>query len=134
VAAGGDTLRGTVRVVGAAPFPRVVLQPRDGGSAVPLGGPDATLLRNASGLVVVVRGERGPREFRVTSFAVREADGQPAVDGVVVRAGDGLALDTETGRVELGHPPAALRDLVGQRVWVAGPLATGPNSYGVLKK
>jgi hypothetical protein len=37
-------------------------------------------------------------------------------------------------RVRLGNPPAALRDLVGARVWITGPTETGPNPYGVIQR
>jgi hypothetical protein len=128
-----DSVRGVVRVVGSSPFRQVVVSPSGGDAPVTLVGPDTATLRKAAGLEVVVRGSRTDGELRVTSFAVRSADGQPAVDGVLVRDGDGLALETAAGRVRLGNPPAALRDLVGARVWVAGPLDTGPNPFGVLK-
>jgi hypothetical protein len=125
-------VRGVVRVVGSTPFRKVIVTPGGGEPAVTIVGPDTAALRKANGLDVVARGARSGGELRVASFSVRSADGQPAVDGVVVRDGDALALNTADGRVRLGNPPAALRDLVGARVWVAGPLDTGPNPYGVL--
>ena len=130
---GADSVRGVVRVVGSSPLRQVVVHPTGGAAPVTLVGPDTATLRKAAGLEVVVRGARTGGELRVASFAVRSADGRPAVDGVLVRDGDALALDTAGGRVRLGNPPAALRDLVGARVWVAGPLDTGPNPFGVLK-
>jgi hypothetical protein len=127
-------VRGIVRVVGSSPFHQVVVSPAGAAAPVSLVGPDTATLRKAAGLEVVVRGARADGGLRVASFAVRSADGQPAVDGTVVRDGDGLALETAGGRVHLGNPPAALRDLVGARVWVAGPLDTGPNPFGVLER
>ena len=56
----------------------------------------------------------------------------PVIDGIVLRDGTRLALQGSHGRVNLGNPPTALRAMVGARVWVGGPLDTGPNTYGVI--
>ena len=126
-------VRGTVRVVGSAPFTRVELRPEGGGRALTLAG-DTAALRRAAALVVEVRGVPSAegRELHVERFTVVAANGEAVLDGFLRRDGDGLALETATGRVRLGNPPAALRDQVGARVWIGGPPATGPNPYGVL--
>ena len=126
-------VRGTVRVVGSSPFTRVELRPEGGGPALTLAG-DTAALRRAAALVVEARGvpSADGRELQVERFAVVAANGEPVLDGFLRRDGDGLALETATGRVRLGNPPAALRDQVGARVWIGGPPATGPNPYGVL--
>ena len=126
-------VRGTVRVVGSAPFTRVELRPEGGGPALTLAG-DTAALRRAAALVVEVRGvpSADGRELQVERFTVVAANGEPVLDGFLRRDGDGIALETATGRVRLGNPPAALRDQVGARVWIGGPPATGPNPYGVL--
>ena len=126
-------VRGTVRVVGSTPFTRVELRPEGGGRALTLTG-DTAALRRAAALVVEVRGvpSADGRELQVERFTVVAANGEPVLDGFLRRDGDGLALETATGRVRLGNPPAALRDQAGARVWIGGPAATGPNPYGVL--
>jgi len=131
--ASAATLRGTVRVVGSSPLTRVSLRPADGSAAVVLSG-DTAALRRAAALEVEVRGRPGAdgREFAVERFTVLAANGEPALDGIVRRDGEALALETAGGRVRLGNPPAELRDQVGARVWVGGDPATGPNPYGVL--
>jgi hypothetical protein len=128
-----DTIVGTIRVTGSAPFPSVVLRPASGAPSLTLAGSDTAALRRAAGLDVVVRGAASDRRFLVSSFTVRAANGRPAVDGVLARDGDRLVLDTPSGRVALGNPPAALREMVGARVWVTGSLDRGPNTYGVLE-
>jgi hypothetical protein len=128
-----DTARGTIAVVGSAPFSKVVLQPPGEAHALTLTGPDTAALRRLGGLDVMVRGTARPGgTFEVRAFTVRATDGQPVLDGTLVRDGAGLAVRTAAGLVRLGNPPAALRALVGARVWVGGPPATGPNQYGVI--
>jgi len=111
----------------------VVLRPADGASSLTLAGADTAALRRAAGLDVVVRGAASDRHFLVSSFTVRAANGRPAVDGVLARDGDRLVLETPSGPVTLGNPPAALREMIGARVWVTGPLDRGPNTYGILE-
>jgi hypothetical protein len=58
--------------------------------------------------------------------------GAPVIDGVVREDEGKLSIETPEGRVALGNPPARLRNLVGARIWIGGPLATGPNQFGVI--
>lgn len=127
------TMRGTVRVVGSSPFSRVVLA-SIGGRAVTLTGPDSATLRRAAATDVEVRGTPSDdgRELEVADFTVVSANGGPALDGTLVRDGDGLALETATRLVRLGNPPEPLRQQVGARVWLGGPPGTGPNPFGIL--
>lgn len=130
---GADSLRGTVDVVGSEPGTWVVLRQGGGRRDATLLGDD-TLLRRLAGLEVAVWGaaER-PGTFRVTRLAVRSANGVPAVDGMLTRAGQGFALVTDDGRrLPIVQLPAALRSSVGARVWVAGPLDRAPDSFGVI--
>jgi hypothetical protein len=131
-----DSIRGTIRVTGSSPFAVPTIRPREGGRALTLTGPDTAMLKRVAGLEVVVRGTPGTKgDYRVSSFVVRAANDAPATDGVVTRDGNALLLVTsEGGRVTLGNPPAELRDLVGARVWISGPLDTGPNTYGVISR
>lgn len=131
--AAADTLRGTVQVVGSEPVTSVVLAPAGGGADVVLEG-DRRVLDRLAGLEVMVRGERvaGGR-LRVTRTEVRAANGIPAVDGVLARdAGrDVLVMRDGTRRV-VARLPEALRDAVGSRVWLAGPLDGDIDSFGIV--
>lgn len=127
----GDTLRGTLRVVGSEPATRFVLRPARGDPVTLLG--ERALLERLAGLEVMVAGEVEPSgRFRVARAAVRAADGVPAVDGVLARDGEGYALVTADGRrLAVGRLPEALRSRVGARVWLAGPLDR-PEAFGVI--
>jgi hypothetical protein len=112
---------------------RVVLR-RAAAPTLKLSGASTTALRRLSGVEVVVRGRaQTGSEFAVSGFTVRSVDGQPALDGVLRRDGDSLVLVTPGGTVRLGNPPAPLTKLVGARIWITGPLETGPNPYGVIE-
>ncbi len=122
-----------VDIVGSEPGTWVVLRLDGGSRDVTLLGDDV-LLRRLAGLEVAVWGaaER-PGSFRVTRLAVRSADGVPAVDGVLVRSEQGVALLTDGGRLlPVPHLPGTLRGRVGARVWLSGPLDRAPNSFGVI--
>lgn len=131
-AAASDTLRGTFVLEGADPMPAAVL--RTPGGRVELDGVPAAMRRLVQ-LELWVRGaaeENG--RFRVESFLVRAAGGSPAWDGVVERAGEGLALRLPDGAVHaLSGSPPALTDLVGARVWVTETAARTVASYGVIR-
>lgn len=132
-----DTLRGEVAVVGADPVAQVVLRPVGApGADIVLTGPQASTIERLSGLEVWVRGRietNGHSRMEVRRFAVRALDGVPAVDGVLVTVDEGIALETGDGeRLRLVHPPRQFRDLVGARVWVAGPLDRSPAAFGVI--
>jgi len=138
-AAAVDTLRGTVAIVGAAPVPQVVLRPAGGGADVELVGAQRDALARVAGAEVSVvgrrtRGTASASALEVASFAVTAVDGQPAVDGRLEREGGQLVLITADGRrIRLVQPPAALQDLVGGRVWVAGPLDREPQAFGLIE-
>lgn len=129
--ASADTLRGRLEVVGAEPATSVALMDSTG-SAVTLVG-ELQVLRSLTGLEVVVWGEaEGSGGFRVSRFAVRAHAGVPAVDGVLVREGEGWFLTTEGGeRRPIPRLPEALRGSEGARIWIAGPLRA-PDAFGVI--
>lgn len=134
-----DSVRGTIRVTG--PELSAVVLERVGSGSVDLQSTDLAPLRRADGLEVTLFGrvtaESGVTPsssgFVVVRFAVRAADGIPALDGILERAGDGHALRTADGRLlKLVAMPAPLRDAVGARVFWAGPLDRAPAAYGIL--
>ena len=84
------------------------------------------------GVDVLVIGRRSPSSFRVEHFTALNVAGSPVVDGVLRSDGGRLALETTRGAILLGNPPSALRGMIGARIWIGGPLDTGPNTYGVI--
>lgn len=131
-----DTLRGVIAVVGSEPATTVTLRPSDGGPSRTLVGPSVSALRTLSGADVWLRATARSGEAVVVSrFAVRSVDGVPAVDGVLELRGADLVLHTVEGsRLRIVAPPPALRDRVGARVWIAGPLHRSPAAYGVIEE
>jgi len=85
-----------------------------------------------SGVTVEARGAVSDRGMQVTSFTALNVAGAPVVDGVVRVDGTAVSLETAKGSVRLGNPPDVLRRMAGARIWVSGPIETGPNSYGVI--
>lgn len=142
---GSDTVRGVIQIVGNDPVTTVLLVPRDTTRPpVALRGEVLPVLRQASGLEVMVRGQRtaardvgaspaGVPVFAVTDFVVRAADGVTAEDGVLERRGTGYVLRQRDNTVrDIGTLPLALRDAVGARIYLVGSLSA-PSSWGVLK-
>jgi hypothetical protein len=132
--AGGDTVVGTVRVVGSAPMNvQVVVQPEEGPS-VTVAGSLAGELRSLSGVEVAVTGERDGRTIRPTSYEIRSVNGEPVTFGTVgeTTANGWVELHTPTGEV-IYLTGAADRFRPGQRVWVQGPQAVVVQSYGVVR-
>jgi len=127
-----DSLAGIVSVTGTAFEQRLVL--RSGNSATPLSAAtsDSAALSRLGGVEVLVIGRRSPNLFRVERFSAVNVAGSPVVDGFVRKNGGRLLLETTHGSIPLGNPPTALRGMIGARVWIGGPLDTGPNSYGVI--
>lgn len=136
LAATVDSLVGVVSVTGTS-FERHLMLRGGHGTR-----PDATTLTAAptdsiaisrlGGVEILVRGRREGSVFRVATFEALRVDGAPVTDGVLVRDGTRLALWGARGRITLGNPPAAFLRMIGARVWVSGPLDTGPNAYGVI--
>jgi hypothetical protein len=93
---------------------------------------DSAALSRLGDVEVLVTGQRGPRKFEVSRFKALAAAGNPVVDGVLREDGGRLSLETPSGRIRLGNPPSALRQMIGARIWIGGPLDKGPNVYGVI--
>lgn len=134
-----DTLRGTVRVVGSQPGVTVVLEPstppdRISARAVTLDG-ERAVLEQLAGMEVVVIGDReSVARFHVDDVAVRAVSGVRAVDGILEQSNGAYVIVTREGeRLPVAHLPAPLQARVGERVWIAGPLAGTPEAYGVIR-
>jgi hypothetical protein len=128
-----DTLRGVVRITGAEPAVTVVLETPARSVALYGGG---GVLPRLDGLDVMVQGSaRDGGGFDVAHFAVRALDGVPAMDGVLQREGAAFHLLAGDGvRHALPHLPPSLRDAIGARIWLAGPLSAAPEAYGIIQR
>ncbi len=132
LAAAQDSMRGIVSITGTSFEQSVMLRTDKGTIALGVNAADSAALSRMGGIDVRVFGTRELNRFRVTSFRAMTVSGAAVVDGFV-RDDDGkLSIETPEGRLALGNPPAPLRNLVGARVWVGGPLATGPNQFGLI--
>ena len=127
-----DSIGGIVSVTGTAFEQHLVL--RSGNHVTPLSAAasDSAALTRLGGAEILVVGRRAPDLFRVEQFTAVKVAGSPVVDGFVRNDGGRVLLETTRGQVPLGNPPSALRSMIGARVWIGGPLDTGPNSYGVI--
>jgi hypothetical protein len=127
-----DSLQGVVSVTGSAFDQHVVLRSEGRSTTLSATAADSAALSRLGGLEIVVRGHAEGTVFRAVSFTVKRLNGSAVLDGVLRADGPRIVMDTANGRVVLGNPPAALRAMIGARVWIAGPPDTGPNSYGVI--
>ena len=93
---------------------------------------DSLALSRLGGVEVLVIGTRIGDRFHVDRFAALSVAGAPVVDGILRADRGRLLLETAQGRMTLGNPPSALRNLIKARVWIGGPLDSGPNTFGVI--
>jgi len=99
----------------------------------PASSSDSAALTRLGGAEVSLHGvDDAGGGLRVTSFTAQRVSGKPVVDGWIRADGDRLYLETPGGRMPLGNPPSAFRQMIGARVWMDGPLDHGPNNYGVI--
>jgi hypothetical protein len=132
--AGGDSVRGTVTLVGNAPARHAVLKDAHG-SIITLSGMATSGLAGLEGAEVVARGVRvTPRDVVVSGYLVRAVDGVPAWDGRLEESADGWALQLTdgSGRKRISAPSATLRALVGARVWISMRAGNTPTAFGVV--
>jgi hypothetical protein len=135
----GDSIIGTVRVVGSAPVNvQVVIEPASG-QAIRVAGPLAGEIERLSGATIAVRGTIEPapdpmvsRQVQVRSYEIVSVNGEPAIMGTVEgHANDWTLLRTAAGElIYLAGPPERFR--TGQKVWIQGPGARIVQTYGVL--
>lgn len=127
-----DSTSGIVSITGTSFEQHIMLRTADGELALTASASDSAALSRVGGTSVLVHGRAREKSFYVVSFTVASVDGAPVADGVLARDAGHLVLQRTNGQIPLGNPPAALDSLVGARVWISGPLDTGPNSYGVI--
>jgi hypothetical protein len=128
----GDSLAGTLRIVGSAPVNvRVVIQSAAGSTNVV--GPAAEELRRLAGAEVTLAGRSEGGAFVATGYRVRSIDGRPVTLGTVEGPeGPYLRLRTADGEiVYLVSAPDELRP--GQKVWVQGPRGVIVQSFGTVR-
>lgn len=133
----GDSMVGTVRIVGSDPLSQVVLDRwEDGQLAVlgdlrdEIGGLSGAVLRVAGQVADNVQ-PTPDRAIRATAYEVLSVQGRHPYVGVLQREGDALTL---LGlRLEAGG--ASLASLQGRRVWVIGTIEQGTlrvEAYGLI--
>jgi hypothetical protein len=128
----GDSVVGTLRVVGSAPVNvRLVIQSDAGTSTV--GGPLREELRRLAGAEVTLLGRRDGADFVASDYRVRSIDGRPVTLGTVeALEGEYLRLRTRDGElVYLVGAPTQLQP--GQKVWVQGPRGVVVQSFGTVR-
>jgi len=127
-----DSLAGVVSVTGTSYEQHLVLRIGAGTRELAASPDDSSALVRLGGAEISVYGKAGVDRFAVAAFTLKAVNGEVVVDGVLLRDGTRLVLRTRTARLALGNPPAALDSLIGERIWLGGPIDTGPNVYGVI--
>lgn len=139
------TIAGFVHVTGRDEASLILTT--DDGYEIRLIGAGAARLARVDGAGVEVRGSWNADEsFSVSDFLVREVNGVPVMDGVLISMDDyvddahtnaalvyALVL-TRGGMVILSDPPAALTEHLGARVWVADSGDRPPAEFGIISE
>ncbi len=129
---GASRVVGTIRVVGSAPFPQVVVDVASQRDIV-VTGPLRSEIQRLSGARVEVIGEMKNHEIAATGYRVRSVDGRPAVAGTVHRRDDEVWLRTPDGQmIRLEGATDHLED--GARVWVQGDARMRIHTTGVISE
>jgi hypothetical protein len=132
VAIEADSLTGIVSITGTSFEQQLVVRSGTTATLLSAAAPDSAALSRLGGVEVLVVGRKDGNRFRVEHLTALSVAGSPVVDGIVRNYGDRLVLETTRGPLPLGNPPSGLRALNGARVWIGGPLNSGPNTYGVI--
>ncbi len=126
-------VHGTISVTGTSFEQQIMLDTGHGSIRLrPSSAADSSALTRLGGIEVSVRGTDDAGRLRVKSFTAQRVGGKPVVDGYVRAEGNRIYLETGNGNRTLGNPPAALRGMIGARIWIGGSLERGPNEYGVI--
>jgi len=139
------TIAGSVHVTGRDEASLILLT--DDGNEIGLTGAGAARLARVDGANVEVRGSWNADEsFTVSDFLVREVDGVPVMDGILISMDDYVddahtnaalvyaVLLTRGGMAILSDPPAALTEHLGARVWVADSGDRPPTAFGIISE
>jgi hypothetical protein len=132
VAIEADSLTGIVSITGTSFQQQIILRSGNTATSLSAAASDSAALSRLGGVEVLVVGRKSGAHFRVEHFTALSVAGSPVVDGIVRSYGERLVVETTRGPLPLGNPPPGLRALSGARVWVGGPLNSGPNTYGVI--
>jgi hypothetical protein len=132
VAIGVDSLTGIVSITGTSFERQLVLRAGNTATVLLAAASDSAALSRLGGVEVLVVGRKDGNRFRVEHVTALSVAGSAVVDGIVRNYGDRVVVETARGPLPLGNPPAGLRALNGARIWIGGPLNTGPNTYGVI--
>jgi hypothetical protein len=127
-----DSATGTISITGTAFEQQIVLRSVSSTEMLSAHAGDSAALSRMGGVEVSVLGLRTDKAFYVRSFTAVKVAGSPVVDGILRSDGDRILLETSSGRIQLGNPPGELTRLIGARVWIGGPLDTGPNTFGII--
>ncbi len=125
-------MTGTVSITGTSFEQHIVLRSDGTTTTLAAATADSAALTRLGGVEIVARGRLEGSTLRVANFTATKVEGAPVTDGVLRLDGERVVLETTSGRLALGNPPSVFRTMIGARVWVGGPLDTGPNTYGVI--
>jgi hypothetical protein len=138
------TARGIVVIAGSEPRTALLLMPAGDAQPFALTGEATPLLRSVAGVEVEVEGERvggavlpdvapDTPQLDVRHFTVIAVNGVAAQDGTLEHDGAGFHLRLHGGeRIAVRELPPSLRQHVGARIFLAGPLDRAPSSYGII--
>ncbi len=136
---GPDSLEGTVRLAGNAPFTRALVEPEGGGARV-VEGQYRDEIRRLAGAVVRLTGHFGGDGYpgptlEATSYEILSVDGDRPILGRLERDEAGFRLVSPNGVVTpLAAVSDALAEHEGALVWVVLDARGGVAQYGVLRE
>jgi hypothetical protein len=138
------TVRGTLVAAGSEPQAALLLR-RPAAETFALTGEATALLRPLAGVEVEIEGERvraaalpgvapGTPVLEVLRFTVVAVNGVSALDGTLEQDAAGFHLRLRGGeRTAVRELPPALRQHVGARIFLVGPLDRAPSAYGIIE-
>jgi hypothetical protein len=127
-----DSLIGVVALVGTSLENRLVLRTTNQETVLWPNAADSAALVRAAGTNVRDEVRRRPPDFQSSSSPcpVSRLTWLRTASCSATEARSCCSRETESGG--LGNPPKTFDALIGARLWVGGPLDTGPNDYGIL--
>lgn len=132
-----DRISGRVRVVGATPFERVVIEPLDSAeAAVEIRGVYRDELRRLGGATVQAVGTLSSSgQMLVQEYEILEIAGHVPRVGTLEVAGDRIMLRAKGGvTVEAAKAPAELFRHSGAKVWVILDSTGAVTGYGIIRE